>query len=150
MTWLTEARALFRVALPLMGAQLAQMGMGVTDAIMAGHYDAVHLAGVALGGSIMWPVMLLFMGLVQAVTPTVAQLNGARNYAEIGEVICRPLRILTDDRLGERALGGIEIVVGQFVRLVDHLVRDCPVVIHVARDLMRGGFHFWLLLLRAR
>jgi multidrug resistance protein, MATE family len=82
-----ETRTLFHLALPLMGAQLAQMGMGVTDAIMAGQYNYIHLAGVALGGSVLWPVMMLVMGLIQAVTPTVAQLNGARDYSEVGEVI---------------------------------------------------------------
>ncbi len=84
---LQESRNLYHLALPLMGAQLAQMGMGVADAVMAGHYNFVDLAGVALGGSLMWPVVLLVMGLIQAVTPTVAQLNGARDYSEIGEVI---------------------------------------------------------------
>ncbi len=82
-----ETRQLFRLAFPLMGAQLAQMGMGVTDAIMAGHYSSADLAGVALGGSIFWPVMILSMGVVQAVTPTISQLNGAGRLSEIGEVI---------------------------------------------------------------
>jgi MATE family multidrug resistance protein len=82
-----EIRRLFAIALPLMGAQVAQMGMGVSDAIMAGQYNSADLAGVALGGSLLWPTMLLVMGLIQAVTPTVAQLNGARDYGEIGEVI---------------------------------------------------------------
>ena len=90
-TWLAsgieEAKRLFRLALPLMGAQLAQMGMGVTDAIMAGQYSSLDLAGVALGSSLLWPVMLLFMGCIQAVTPTVSQLNGAKQFIEIGEVI---------------------------------------------------------------
>ena len=88
-----ETRQLFRLAMPLMGAQLAQMGMGVTDAVMAGRYSSVHLAGVALGGSVLWPVMLLVMGLIQAVMPTVSQLNGARRYSEIGEVIRQGLWI---------------------------------------------------------
>ena len=82
-----EIRRLFQIALPLMGAQLAQMGMGVSDAIMAGQYNSADLAGVALGGSLLWPVMLLMMGLIQAVTPTIAQLNGAKDYPEIGQVI---------------------------------------------------------------
>ena len=30
-----------------MGAQLAQMGMGVADTVMAGRYDSEDLAGVA-------------------------------------------------------------------------------------------------------
>ncbi len=82
-----ETRRLLVIGLPLMGAQLAQMGMGVVDAVMAGQYGSVDLAGVALGGSLFWPVMMLMMGLVQAVTPTVAQLNGAGKQREIGEVI---------------------------------------------------------------
>ena len=70
-----------------MGAQLAQMGMGVTDAIMAGNYSSLDLAGVALGGSVFWPTMMLMMGLLQALTPTISQLNGANRVAEIGEVV---------------------------------------------------------------
>ena len=84
---LPETARLLQLALPLMGAQLAQMGMGVTDVIMAGRYSSADLAGVALGGSIFWPVLLMMMGLVLAVTPTVSQLNGAGSYAAIGGVI---------------------------------------------------------------
>lgn len=96
---LQESRTLLRLALPLMGAQLAQMGMGVMDAVMAGRYGSVDLAGVALGGSVLWPTMMLFMGVVQAVTPKVSQLNGARRHAEIGEVIRQGLWLA--------ALGGL-------------------------------------------
>ena len=84
---LPETARLLQLALPLMGAQLAQMGMGVTDVIMAGRYSSADLAGVALGGSIFWPVLLMMMGLVLAITPTVSQLNGAGSYAAIGGVI---------------------------------------------------------------
>ena len=88
-----ETSTLFRLALPLMGTQIAQMGMGLLDTIMAGRYSALDLAGVALGSSILWPLMLLVMGLIQAVTPTVSQLNGSKNYKEIGEVIRQGLWI---------------------------------------------------------
>ena len=70
-----------------MGAQLAQMGMGVADTIMAGRYSSADMAGVALGTSILWPSMMLVFGVVQAVTPTVSQLNGARAYADIGATV---------------------------------------------------------------
>lgn len=83
----SEIRRLFHLSLPLMGAQLAQMGMGVADAIMAGRYGSADLAGVALGASIMWPTLILAMGLVQAVTPTISQLHGAGRHQEIGAVI---------------------------------------------------------------
>ena len=88
-----EASTLFGLALPLMGTQIAQMGMGLLDTIMAGRYSATDLAGVALGSSILWPLMLLVMGIIQAVTPTVSQLNGAKNHKEIGEVIRQGLWI---------------------------------------------------------
>ena len=84
---------LFRLALPLMGTQIAQMGMGLLDTIMAGRYSSTDLAGVALGSSILWPLMLLVMGVLQAITPTVSQLNGAKKHEEIGEVIRQGLWI---------------------------------------------------------
>lgn len=108
-----ETRQLFRIGAPLMGAQLAQMGMGVTDAIMAGQYGAADLAGVALGGSILWPVMLLMMGTIQAVTPTVSQLYGARDYAEIGEVIRQGLWLaVTGGLIGAVILNNVAPVYG--------------------------------------
>lgn len=81
-----EFKRLIYLALPLMGAQLAQMGMGVTDTIMAGHISPEDQAGVALGGAVLWPVMMLMMGVLQALTPGVAQLSGAGRFQEIGEL----------------------------------------------------------------
>ena len=45
-----EARALLRLAAPLFIAQLAQMGTGVVDTIMAGRYSAEDLAAIASMG----------------------------------------------------------------------------------------------------
>ncbi|MBD3646523.1 MAG: hypothetical protein HUJ31_03505, partial [Pseudomonadales bacterium] len=66
----SELSQLLRLALPLMGAQLAQMGMGVLDTVMAGRLSAVDLAGVALGGTALRPTMLLMLRVIPAVTPT--------------------------------------------------------------------------------
>ena len=64
---LPEVKHLLVIALPLMGAQVAQMSMGVVDAVMAGRYSSVDLAGVALGGSLFWPTLMLMMGLLLTV-----------------------------------------------------------------------------------
>ena len=48
----SEYSQLVTLALPIMAAQLAQMGMGVVDNVMAGRFSAVDLAGVALGLSL--------------------------------------------------------------------------------------------------
>ena len=87
----TETGSLLHLAWPLLAAQLAQMGMGVVDTIMAGRVGADDLAGVSLGGSVMWPMMMLITGVLQAVTPSVSQLRGANKYNEIGEVIRQAL-----------------------------------------------------------
>jgi multidrug resistance protein, MATE family len=86
-----ELSKLVRLALPILTAQLAQMAMVLVDTAMAGRVSAVDLAGVALGGALMWPVMMFVMGVLQAVTPTVSHLNGADRQREVGEVIRQAL-----------------------------------------------------------
>ena len=84
---LAELRQLIRLAVPLVFTQLAQMGMGVVDTVMAGRLGAVNLAGVALGGVVFWPLLLLVAGVVMALTPTVSQLHGSGRSHEAGEAV---------------------------------------------------------------
>ena len=89
----TELKKLTGLALPLVVTQLAQMGLGVLDTIMAGRVSAVELAGVALGGVIFWPVLMLIAGIVMAITPTVSQLHGGGRVREAGAVVRQALWI---------------------------------------------------------
>lgn len=82
-----ELGRLARIGAPVIAAQLAQMGMGLVDTLMLGRVSAGDLAGAALGGNIVWPAMILLMGVLMAVTPTISQLHGAKRTAEAGEVI---------------------------------------------------------------
>ena len=82
-----ELGRLVRIGAPVVAAQLAQMGMGLLDTLMVGRVSAGDLAGVALGGNVIWPAMILLMGVLMAVTPTVSQLHGAHRTREVGEVI---------------------------------------------------------------
>ena len=81
-----ESRALFVIAWPMFIAQLAQMGTGVVDTIMAGRYSATDLAAIAIGYNIWLPIYLLFVGVMLGATAIVAQDFGAgrtgriRNY----------------------------------------------------------------------
>lgn len=81
-----ELSTLGRLAAPMILAQVTQMGMGVADTIMAGQVSAVDLAGVALGGNLYWPFILLLSGVIMSLTPSVSQLHGAGREAEAGEV----------------------------------------------------------------
>ncbi len=78
-----EGRALFTIAWPMFIAQLAQMGTGVVDTIMAGRYSAVDLAAIAIGYNIWLPIYLLFVGIMLGATAIVAQEYGAGRLERI-------------------------------------------------------------------
>ncbi|MFE8154487.1 MATE family efflux transporter [Brenneria goodwinii] len=75
--YLSEARKLLALAIPVIIAQVSQTSMGVVDTIMAGAYSATDMAAVAIGTSIWLPAILFGHGLLLALVPVVAQLNGA-------------------------------------------------------------------------
>ncbi len=72
-----EARILMFLAIPVILAQIAQTSMGVVDTIMSGSVSATDMAAVAVGTSIWLPAILFGHGLILALTPVVAQLNGS-------------------------------------------------------------------------
>ena len=75
--YFTEARQLLTLAIPVILAQVAQTSMGFVDTVMAGAVSATDMAAVAVGTSIWLPAILFGHGLVLALTPVVAQMNGA-------------------------------------------------------------------------
>jgi len=83
--WLrTEALATLALAGPLIIHNLALVGMGLTDTIMAGLLGANTLAAVAVGSNLWAPVFLFAMGVLMAQSPTTAHLYGAGRSREIG------------------------------------------------------------------
>lgn len=82
-----HSQRLLGLALPLLGAQLAQTGMGVVDTIMAGRLSATDLAAVSVGTSIFAPLMLLITGTLLATTPSVAQHVGGKRYQALANVV---------------------------------------------------------------
>ncbi len=79
------ARAVVRLAWPVLVAQLAVIASGVLDTVMAGRYSAVDLAAVGIGASIYFSVFIGLMGVVQALSPIAGQLFGGKHYERIGE-----------------------------------------------------------------
>ncbi len=80
-----------RLAVPILVAELLHLSATVVDTIMAGQYSAVDLAGVSVGGSILFPLIMLFVGICMATTPSVAQLFGANKIKDIGYVVQQSL-----------------------------------------------------------
>jgi len=75
--YFVEARQLLALAIPVILAQIAQTSMGFVDTVMAGGYSATDMAAVAIGTSVWLPAILFGHGLLLALTPVIAQLNGS-------------------------------------------------------------------------
>jgi MATE family multidrug resistance protein len=79
-----EARALTRLAGPLIVNNLSIAGMQFADAVMAGRLGAEALAAVAVGGSVWFLGFTVFLGLMMAISPIAARHYGAGTPELIG------------------------------------------------------------------
>ena len=73
----SERRAIVRQAFPLLLAQLASISMLVIDSILLGHYGALDLAAIAVGGGIYISVVMALVGILQSLGPIAAHHAGA-------------------------------------------------------------------------
>ncbi|MBX2806813.1 MAG: MATE family efflux transporter, partial [Hyphomicrobiales bacterium] len=75
--WTREILAMFSLAWPLIVAQLGQIALMTTDAIMMGWLGALYFAAGTLAVSAMHMFVNVGMGIVSAVPPLVAQAKSA-------------------------------------------------------------------------
>lgn len=80
-----ELRAIAVIALPIISAQLLQVGMGVADTVMAGRIDALTLAAVAMGSAMWFFTFIGGLGVMLALTPIISHHVGGNNHALIRE-----------------------------------------------------------------
>lgn len=78
-----EASNLIKLATPVLIASIAQTGMGFVDTVMAGGVSAIDMAAVSIAASIWLPSILFGVGLLMALVPVVAQLNGSGRQKKI-------------------------------------------------------------------
>lgn len=81
-----ETRQLITLALPMMLAQIAAVGVGVVDTAMAGSASKNDLTAVALGSSVFSTLFITFMGVMAALNPIIAQLHGSGKTQAVGEM----------------------------------------------------------------
>src|SRR5712691_172718 len=81
-----EIRTTIAVAAPLAAANLAQMAMQVTNAVMVGHLGAVALAAAGLGNALNATLLMTSQGLLTAVAPLAAHAIGAGDHSTAGRV----------------------------------------------------------------
>ncbi|WP_128255145.1 MATE family efflux transporter [Falsirhodobacter deserti] len=83
MTRASHIRATLVLGLPLIGSNIAQMLLHVTDSVMMGRYGVEELAAVVLGTSLFFVTFILGSGFGQAVMPMVASALGRGDEAQV-------------------------------------------------------------------
>ncbi|MGF1684761.1 MATE family efflux transporter [Photobacterium minamisatsumaniensis] len=78
-----ETRHLLKLAIPVLIASVAQTSMGFVDTVMAGGVSATDMAAVSVAASIWLPSILFGVGLLIALVPIVATLNGSGKKEKI-------------------------------------------------------------------
>ena len=71
-----HARAVLSLGLPLVGSQVAQFAIGMTDTLMLGHYGVEALAAGTLGSTVFFVVLIAGSGFAFAVMPMAAEALG--------------------------------------------------------------------------
>jgi MATE family multidrug resistance protein len=83
----SEIKKCLLLAIPLSLAQLAQGATGFVDTVMMGWLGSQTIASGGLGASIFGFCLLLFTGIVSAVSPLAAQAYGAGNQEKVGTIV---------------------------------------------------------------
>lgn len=114
---LAEARALLRLAGPLIVNTLSIAGMQFADAVMAGRLGAEALAAVAVGAGVWLLGFTVCLGLMMALSPIASRLYGAGELALIGRYTRQGLVLAVI--LGGCYLVLAALLVGPALALVD-------------------------------
>lgn len=85
--WSAELRELFKLAWPLVLAQLAQNLLFTTDVVMMGWLGPQYLAAGMLSHAFFFAIQLFGIGIVGAVAPLVSQALGARDIKAVRRIV---------------------------------------------------------------
>ncbi len=75
------------LAWPIVVGQMAVIMNGVIDTVMTARYSAIDLAALGLGASVYVSIFVGLSGVMQALSPTIGQLYGAKRYDAIGHEV---------------------------------------------------------------
>src|SRR5688572_6744846 len=86
-----EARTTFVLALPLIFGHVSTGLIGFVDSVLAGRHSANTLAAVAVGSALWSVAIILLIGVLLSLPPTVSQLAGAQRRSEIAPIFRQAL-----------------------------------------------------------
>lgn len=87
----SEFRPIARHAVTVLAGQLAVMAFGVTDTLVAGRQSPEALAALAVGSAVYISVFVALMGVMQALLPVWAELQGAGHPQRLGRSVRQSL-----------------------------------------------------------
>jgi MATE family multidrug resistance protein len=87
----SEVRTSAVLAAPLVAGQLSTGLIGFVDSAIAGHHGTATLAAVAVGTALFWLPMMVPMGTLMSLPPSVSQLDGGGRRDEIGPLFRQAL-----------------------------------------------------------
>ncbi|TWI01652.1 MATE family multidrug resistance protein [Luteimonas cucumeris] len=86
-----EVRTSAKLAAPLVAGHLSTGLIGFVDSVIAGHHGTDTLAAVAVGTALFWLPMMIPMGTLMSLPPSVSQLDGSGRRSEIGPLFRQAL-----------------------------------------------------------
>lgn len=118
-----ELRATVALAWPIMGAQILSLSMAFTDNVLVGRLGVEPLASLAMASGFYAIVVLAIMGLLSALSPLIAEAEGAGLRTDVGLFVGQGMRLALVVSLGAAALfvfsRPILLAFGQSPLLVD-------------------------------
>src|SRR6201989_1867691 len=124
-------RALFLLAVPIMGANILQVAYQVIDAFWVGRLGAAAVASVSILMPVMFVLIALGMGFAIAGTTLIAQYTGARDHKMVDHVAAQTLLTIVAVSI---VLGALGYALAPWLL---HLMQVAPAVFDGALSFMR-------------
>jgi MATE family multidrug resistance protein len=105
-----EVRTTATLAAPLVAGHLSSGLIGFVDSVIAGHHGTATLAAVAVGTALFWLPMMIPMGTLMSLPPSVSQLDGGGRRDRIGALFRQALWLAA----------GLGLLLFAFLSLVVH------------------------------
>ncbi|NLR96674.1 MATE family efflux transporter [Rhizobium sp. P38BS-XIX] len=94
-SWAAHIRATLALGIPLIGAQLAQLGINTTDVMIVGRLGAEQLAAMVLSAQFLFTILIFGSGFSIAVVPLVAQAYGKGDVTSVRRALRMGLWVVT-------------------------------------------------------
>ena len=126
MSFLSSVRPTLLLALPIIAGQLSQMGIGIVDSAMVGHFSTLALAAAALAINVGNIPIVFGLGALSGLSVRVAQAQGAKDDVRTAEILRHGMWL-------SLALGVLlSLLMLCLVPLLDHL-GQAPAVVREAK-----------------